>query len=64
MQTSTIDALLARVFDGEMTYGQLSQYGDFGIGTFNALDGEMIAFGGRSPVSCAAPETVTEWGLR
>ncbi len=46
VQTSTIDALLDGVFDGEMTYGQLSQYGDFGIGTFNGLDGEMIAFDG------------------
>ena len=41
-QASTIDILLAGVYDGEMTLGELSEYGDFGIGTFNRLDGEMI----------------------
>lgn len=45
-QVSTIDALLAGDFDGEVTYGQISQHGDFGIGTFNALDGEMIQLDG------------------
>jgi acetolactate decarboxylase len=30
-----------------MTYGELRRHGDFGLGTFNALDGEMIAFDGR-----------------
>lgn len=43
-QLSTINALLEGVFDGNMSYGQLKQHGDFGIGTFNGLDGEMIAF--------------------
>jgi acetolactate decarboxylase len=46
VQTSTIDALLDGVYDGEMTYAELSKYGDFGIGTFEGLDGEMIAFDG------------------
>jgi len=46
VQVSTIDALLDGVFDGETTYAQLCRYGDFGIGTFNGLDGEMIAFDG------------------
>lgn len=41
-QVSTIDALLAGAYDGQMTVGQLLKYGDFGIGTFDALDGEMI----------------------
>lgn len=41
-QTSTIDALLAGVYDGQMTCGELLKYGDFGIGTFDRLDGEMI----------------------
>ena len=47
MQLSTIDALLEGVYDGVMTFETLSQYGDFGIGTFAALDGEMLAFDGR-----------------
>ena len=46
VQTSTIDALLDGVYDGELTYAELSRYGDFGIGTFEGLDGEMIAFDG------------------
>jgi acetolactate decarboxylase len=46
-QLSTINALLEGVFDGNMSYGQLKAHGDFGIGTFNGLDGEMIAFDGR-----------------
>jgi acetolactate decarboxylase len=34
-------------FDGNMTYAQLAQYGDFGIGTFNAMNGEMLALNGQ-----------------
>jgi acetolactate decarboxylase len=46
-QTSTINALLNGVYDGDMNYGQLREHGDFGIGTFNSLDGEMIAIDGK-----------------
>ncbi len=42
-QYSTLDALLTGVYDGDVTYGELKQAGDFGLGTFHALDGEMIA---------------------
>ena len=45
-QVSTIDALLAGAYDGVMSYDQLAGYGDFGIGTFAKLDGEMLAFDG------------------
>ncbi len=45
-QVSTVDALLEGVYDGVMTYGTLGEYGDFGIGTFATLDGEMLAFDG------------------
>jgi len=41
-QVSTIDALQQGVFDGIQPVGELKQHGDFGIGTFDALDGEMI----------------------
>lgn len=41
-QISTIDALLAGAYDGQMTISQLLKYGDLGIGTFDALEGEMI----------------------
>jgi len=46
MQVSTIDALLDGVYDGDVSYGEIKKFGDLGIGTFNALDGEMIAFDG------------------
>jgi acetolactate decarboxylase len=41
-----IDGLLAGVYDGDLTVGMLRQHGDFGIGTFNALDGEMVVHDG------------------
>ena len=45
-QTSTISALLEGVYDGEVTFEELKRHGDFGIGTFNDLDGEMIGLDG------------------
>jgi acetolactate decarboxylase len=41
-QYSTLSALLEGVYDGEMTVGELKKRGDYGIGTFNALDGELV----------------------
>jgi len=46
-QASTIDALLEGVYDGDVTFSELGEHGDFGIGTVNALDGEMIALDGQ-----------------
>ena len=45
-QTSTLQALMAGVYDGDLTYQELARHGDFGLGTFDALDGEMIALDG------------------
>ena len=45
-QVSTLAALLDGHYDGEMTLGELRRQGDFGIGTFEGLDGEMILLGG------------------
>jgi acetolactate decarboxylase len=45
-QLSTIDALLAGVYEGDQTCGSLLNHGDQGIGTFNDLDGEMIVLNG------------------
>lgn len=45
-QISTIDALLAGYYDGVMPLNQLITFGNFGIGTFNELDGEMIIHNG------------------
>lgn len=43
---STIDALLAGAYDGEMTVKDLSAKGNFGLGTYNRLDGEMVVHEG------------------
>ncbi|MFJ3754938.1 acetolactate decarboxylase [Streptomyces sp. NPDC090080] len=45
-QTSTISALLDGVYDGDVTVGELLEHGDFGLGTFNRLDGEMLVLDG------------------
>ncbi|MBN3523977.1 acetolactate decarboxylase [Paenibacillus apiarius] len=45
-QTSTMSALLDGVYEGSMTMKELARHGDFGLGTFDELDGELIAFDG------------------
>jgi len=45
-QTSLISALIAGLYEGEMTYGEIRKHGDFGLGAFNDLDGEMVGFDG------------------
>lgn len=42
-QISLISSL-AGVYEVEIIYGEIRQYGDLGLLTFNDLDGEMIAF--------------------
>lgn len=46
-QTAAISSLMAGGYDGGLAYGDLRKHGDLGIGTFNALDGEMIALDGQ-----------------
>jgi acetolactate decarboxylase len=46
-QVSTIDALMQGVFDGNTKLSELSKKGDFGIGTLNALDGELVLENGQ-----------------
>lgn len=45
-QTSTIDALLHGEYDGDVDFEELGGRGDFGLGTLEALDGEMVALDG------------------
>lgn len=44
-QTSMMSALIAGLYEGDFTIGQLLEHGNFGIGTFDDLDGEMIVLG-------------------
>lgn len=45
-QTSTFDAMLDGRYDGDVTFAELRERGDLGLGTLDALDGEMIGVDG------------------
>ncbi|QSH42105.1 acetolactate decarboxylase [Lentisphaerota bacterium ZTH] len=45
-QVSTINALMAGAYQGQMACGELLQYGNCGVGTFDSLDGEMLILDG------------------
>ncbi len=45
-QASTIGALLEGAYDGDLSFAELAEHGDLGLGTLNGLDGEMIALEG------------------
>jgi len=47
-QFSTLPALSLGLYDGEMTFKELLKHGDFGIGTFRALDGELVILNGKA----------------
>src|SRR5436190_20382072 len=46
-QASTIGALLDGAYEGDLSFAELGEHGDLGLGTCNGLDGEMIALDGR-----------------
>lgn len=46
-QVSTGAALVQGVHDKAVTVGDLRSHGDFGLGTFEGLDGEMVVLDGR-----------------
>jgi acetolactate decarboxylase len=69
-QSSLISALLQGVYDGKTSIADLQKHGDFGLGTFNGLDGEMIAFDGafyqlhsNGSASPALPEQKTPFAV-
>ncbi len=45
-QVSTAGALVEGVYQGAVTVGMVREHGDFGLGTFEDLDGEMIVLDG------------------
>ncbi len=45
-QASTLGALQKGLYDGDVSYAELGERGDTGLGTFKGLDGEMIALDG------------------
>lgn len=46
-QVSTLGALSAGIYEGAATLAELKQRGDFGLGTFDGLDGEMVVLDGQ-----------------
>lgn len=47
-QVSVINALMLGQYDGVVSIGELLSYGDFGVGTLDHLDGELIVVDGRA----------------
>lgn len=45
-QFSTLDALMLGIYEGSFTVAQVREQGDFGVGTYEGLDGEMIILDG------------------
>lgn len=43
-QNSLMSSLIAGVYDSDVTIADLLKHGDFGLGTFEQLDGELVAF--------------------
>jgi len=46
-QSSPIAALLNGVMNDNFTVGEITKHGNFGLGTFNGVDGEMIVLEGK-----------------
>ena len=47
-QFSTLPALSLGLYEGEMSFGDLLKHGNFGLGTFDALDGELVILAGKA----------------
>ncbi|MBU0473408.1 MAG: acetolactate decarboxylase [Bacteroidetes bacterium] len=45
-QYSTKNALISNDYTGDLTVGEIKKKGNFGIGTFNMVDGEMVIYDG------------------
>jgi acetolactate decarboxylase len=45
-QVSNTSALVKGIYEGEMTIAHLREHGGFGLGTFEGIDGEMVALDG------------------
>jgi acetolactate decarboxylase len=69
-QVSTSGALVTGVYSGAITVQALLSHGDFGLGTFENLDGEMVVLDGRAyrvrgtgEVSEAAPDAAAPFAV-
>lgn len=69
-QVSTSGALVAGVYAGAVTVKSILEHGDFGLGTFANLEGEMVVLDGRAyqvrgtgAVSEASPEAAAPFAV-
>ena len=69
-QASTIGALLDGAYEGDVSFAELAEHGDLGLGTLDHLDGEMVALDGRffradidGRINEVAPEVRTPFGV-
>ncbi|KAB2841222.1 MAG: acetolactate decarboxylase, partial [Melioribacteraceae bacterium] len=46
-QYGTMQKFLNREFEGTLTIKDLKTHGDFGLGTYNSVDGEMVVSDGK-----------------
>ena len=47
-QYNTLSALMAGLYGGTLTIGELLEHGDLGIGTLDSIDGELIVLDGKA----------------
>ncbi len=59
VQYSLVAALAAGDYDGGISLGELVRDGNFGVGTFSRLDGEMIVLDGKV-YQALADQTIRE----
>lgn len=69
-QASTLSAMLDGAYDGDVSFAELARNGDFGIGTLNGCDGEMIALDGsflradeHGDITAVPPEAMTPFAV-
>lgn len=46
-QYNTLGALMAGLYGGSLTVGELLEHGDLGLGTLDSIDGELIVLDGK-----------------
>lgn len=69
-QVSVINALMLGQYDGVMPISELLRHGDFGVGTLDHLDGELVVLDGRAyqirgdgAIAVAGPERSTPFAV-
>lgn len=58
-QYNTLGALMAGLYGGTMTIGELLTHGDLGVGTLDSIDGELIVLDGKA-YQAKGDKTITE----